>query len=223
MELTFFFGTVPTMHHASLSLTPLFEKLVPKNRLSKRRINKTREMWDKKKDSMRFYNTIFTSYDELYAKEQETKYNIILKSMKKTSFGTILDVGCGSGLFLQKIANVSKIRVGVDISHKMLSNAKKNNTSSTYLICADADYLPFKKKIFDSVFTFTFLQNMPDPKSTLHEIGRVGKHKSIFGITFHNNSNVIQKALDWLKDIGISYQEIADDTALKDHFFILER
>ena len=193
---------------------------MPKNRSSAQNIDETRrERWGKKKHSMRFYNIIFARYDELYAIEQDIKYNLILRSFRKNSLKMVLDIGCGSGLFLEKIINISKMRVGIDFSQKMLTNAKKIN-ALTHYICADADYLPLRERVFDSVFAFTVIQNIPDPKSTLLEMIRVAKRESFFGITFPNNVNLDEKVLNWFKDVGMSSQEMVNDTGLKDRVFI---
>ena len=50
-------------------------------------------------------------------------------------------------------------------------------------LCADADNLPFLDRSFDQIFTFTLLQNMPNPSKTLKEICRVANTGSQVIIT----------------------------------------
>src|SRR3989344_8792323 len=60
----------------------------------------------------------------------------------------VLEVGCGNAAILKNIN--SKLTVGIDLSYNMLAEAKKH--SNSFLINADAEYLPFKNKIFDKIF-----------------------------------------------------------------------
>ena len=59
-------------------------------------------------------------YDLRYKSEQESKYAKILKCVKLTSHDTVLDIGCGTGLFLLRLEVQS---VGLDISPALVSRA----------------------------------------------------------------------------------------------------
>jgi ubiquinone/menaquinone biosynthesis C-methylase UbiE len=86
----------------------------------------------------------------------------------------ILDVGIGTGLFLNEVARHWTL-IGTDLSLRMLHIAKKRAKKSTNveLVLADADYLPFKERVFQIVTTFTLLQNVPHPLKTIQELKRV--------------------------------------------------
>lgn len=114
------------------------------------------------------------TYDRRYYKIQLAKYETLLPYLNINPPNWILDVGVGTGLFLEKIEQWAMI-IGVDISLNMLRIAKKRvkNYSHIELILADADYLPFKENIFPIVTTFTLLQNVPNPLETIKELFRV--------------------------------------------------
>jgi ubiquinone/menaquinone biosynthesis C-methylase UbiE len=120
------------------------------------------------------YNTTAESYDEQYAQEQAAKYRAAQKVLEPTCYSTVLDVGCGSGLFFPCIADKVQLVVGVDISRNLLFKAKTRAKPfyNVHIVQADADYLPFKTAAFDVVFSFTMLQNMPTPKKTILEFKR---------------------------------------------------
>ncbi|MEJ2079969.1 MAG: methyltransferase domain-containing protein, partial [Acidobacteriota bacterium] len=82
---------------------------------------------------------------------------------------TVLDVGCGTGLFFSHIATEAQTVVGVDISRLLLLQAKERvrDFPSVLLVQADADHLPFRDACFNVVLAFTVLQNMPKPSETL--------------------------------------------------------
>ena len=85
----------------------------------------SRKSWNRKKESACFYNETATSYRELYTEEQMRKYDAALKVLRDPFLGIVLDVGCGQGLFLQRIFANSTLRVGIDVSLGMLAGAVK--------------------------------------------------------------------------------------------------
>ncbi|MCX8170523.1 MAG: methyltransferase domain-containing protein [Candidatus Bathyarchaeota archaeon] len=145
------------------------------------------EYWRIKRETARYYDKIAKIYDMLYRYEQNLKINEILKNFGIKSGGIILDIGCGSGLLFEYIADSSGLIVGADISIGVLRRAKnlvrRRKLRTVDLVRADADFLPFKDHVFDRVFAITMLQNMPNPKLTLKEILRVTKESSEIIIT----------------------------------------
>ena len=130
--------------------------------------------WSKKRSIANRYNITSDSYDEQYAQEQTAKYRAVKKMFLHFSPNVVLDVGCGSGLFFSYVADKAHTVVGVDLSRKLLFKAKvtANSFDNVHVVQADADHLPFKQVLFDVVFSFTMLQNMPAPKKTLLEFKR---------------------------------------------------
>jgi len=174
---------------------------------------------ERKKDSMRFYDATASSYEELYGKEQEAKYDAALKALGTAQLGKVLDVGCGPATFLRRIIPVSTLRVGVDVSRRMLENARGTDSSPVHLLCADADFLPLRDEALDSAFAFTLLQNMPDPTSTLREMLRVVRPGGTLVITLSTSSELGRGASHWLREVGVSYKEAEPDSS-KDYVFI---
>jgi len=210
------------MYFESLSLPPQNKKLYQEGSLEMVRCS-GRESWDTKKDSVDFYNATAASYRELYTDEQIRKYDVALKSLRAIPVGTVLDVGCGQGLFLQRISENSFLRVGVDVSLKMLEEAKEVTRSVADLLCADADYLPFKEQVFDSVFSFTLLQNMPDPSFTLCEMLRITGRSGIVLVSFPKRSRALEEICVWFKKNIEPWVKVDSDTVSKDHMFIFRR
>ena len=73
-------------------------------------------------------------------------------------FGLILDTVCGNGDKIEyfKKLETTKGAVGMDIAEDILKG-------KTNRICADAQYLPFKSDIFDSVIYSELLEHLPNP------------------------------------------------------------
>ena len=180
----------------------------------------SRKSWNRKRESTCFYDETATSYRELYTEEQMRKYDAALKVLRDPFLGIVLDVGCGQGLFLQRIFANSTLRVGIDFSLGMLAGAKKVTGFVADFLCADADHLPFREQVFDSVFSFTLLQNMPDPSFTLCEILRVAGTNGLVVASFPMNSRLLEETHIWFKKTNKLWVKADSDAASKDHIFL---
>ena len=96
----------------------------------------------------------------------------VLDFVKKVR-GKTLDVGCGNGAVTKLLKNA----VGVDISEKLLSEARKK--SSNKFLKAKCEDLPFDDNEFDNVLLIAVLHNLrkTSRKKCLFEIHRVLKKK----------------------------------------------
>ena len=144
--------------------------------------------WRLKRRIIRHYDVLAGAYDSLYGDEQKAKIGSILKSLRLMRGGTVLDVGCGTGLLMEYIAGRVDHLVGVDLSSNSLRVAVERSrrlgiTEKVSLIRADADFLPFKDDVFSLIFALTLLQNIPEPGNVIHEVSRVAEKDSIFAVT----------------------------------------
>ena len=98
---------------------------------------------------------------------------------KKNKF-TFLDLGCGNGWVVRKVAkNPLCIRaVGIDGAEKMISNAKSLSKDSTEYILADIDTFQSVEK-YDIIHSMEVLYYLDNPKEVIKKISE-----------------------DWLKDNG---------------------
>jgi ubiquinone/menaquinone biosynthesis C-methylase UbiE len=143
------------------------------------------ERWNKKRRIMCRYDLTASIYDMRYEQEQTAKIEAALKDDSIHTSGLVLDVGCGSGLLFQHVAEKSAGVIGLDISRKTLTNAKKRAKEfrNVHIVLADADRMPFNDGLFDGVYAFTVIQNMPDPADTLAEMRNVARVGSTVVVT----------------------------------------
>ncbi|MDI6805478.1 MAG: methyltransferase domain-containing protein [Candidatus Bathyarchaeia archaeon] len=136
--------------------------------------------WKKKRSIVRRYDLTAQIYDMRYAQEQTAKIKAALEESIIERFAWVLDVGCGTGILFDYIAEKAETIVGLDISKKILLCAKNRakNFGNVHLILADADNIPIKENVFTHVFGITVLQNMPNPTKTLREIRRIAKENA---------------------------------------------
>lgn len=86
----------------------------------------------------------------------------------------LLDVGCGTGHYMARLAGLGYTVSGVDGSEEMLKHAKANNPGAD-IRRADVESLPFPDGSFDVVIAIEVLRYLPDPSKCISEMGRVLK------------------------------------------------
>jgi ubiquinone/menaquinone biosynthesis C-methylase UbiE len=93
----------------------------------------------------------------------------------------ILDVGCGSGLFIKMLGAKGALVHGIDLCDELLAIAKKRNPEAI-LLNQDMNYLPFPDNSFDYVTGFNSIQYAENVLHVLGEIKRVLKSKAKLAI-----------------------------------------
>lgn len=180
--------------------------------------------WAKKREVMRNYNRSARVYDAQYAKEQGAKIEAALKHVVLKESSLVLDVGCGTGLLFEHVGESVELLVGLDISLRILQEAKKRvkRFREATLIRADADFMPFLNQVFDRIFAITLLQNTPDPLQTLHEMKRVSKHPSIMVATGLKKEFPQKAFIRLLEGAGLKPTVIRADARLRGSIAIIE-
>ena len=164
-----------------------------------------------------YYNGIAKGYDELHESEQQKKIDIILENIEINKSDTILDVGCGTGLLLERIESKCMEAIGVDPSEELLAIAQRR--SGSQLLHGFAESLPFKDNEFDVVVSITAIQNFDNIEQGLKEIKRVGK--DCFVLTALKKSEKIEEIKKIINKILID-SNIRTIEEEKDLIFIIK-
>jgi ubiquinone/menaquinone biosynthesis C-methylase UbiE len=87
----------------------------------------------------------------------------------------LLDVGCGTGAAVRGAAEVVERAVGVDLSPKMLAQARERarGLSNVEFVEGDSEKLPFRDGEFTAVLCTTSLHHYPRPEAAAREMARV--------------------------------------------------
>jgi len=178
--------------------------------------------WDKKRRIMSHYDHQAKVYDLRYLEEQDAKIRAALNRMLLISNELILDIGCGTGFLFHHINKTTAFLMGIDISLKLLREAKERtkNLSNIALIRADADNTPFPNHIFYRIFAITLLQNMPNPKKTISEMRRIGKPEALFVVTGLKKKFTRESFIDLLKQAQLKISILQTNEHLKDYIAI---
>ncbi|TRO45795.1 methyltransferase domain-containing protein, partial [Candidatus Bathyarchaeota archaeon] len=126
------------------------------------------------------------------------------------------------GLLFSHISSENARIVGVDVSKKLLLQAreKARKQQNVHVVQADADYSPFRDSVFNTVFAFTVLQNMPKPPETLKEIYRVMWQDAFVVATGLKKVFSLENLRAVLGEAGFFVVSVEDDEKVKGYIAI---
>jgi ubiquinone/menaquinone biosynthesis C-methylase UbiE len=121
------------------------------------------------------YDGIAVIYDNRYDRARGRDYHShisrqVLATLPKGGF--ILDVGCGTGLFLQRYITNGGGGIGLDISPGMITEARRRLPGSEFTV-GTAENLPFRDGTFDAVASLLAFSYLKNPDQMLAEARRV--------------------------------------------------
>ncbi len=121
------------------------------------------------------YDTVADTYDHHYDHHRGKKYhthlsNHLLKVLPVR--GNLLDIGCGTGLFVEKYIRTGGCGTGIDISEKMVAKARRRCPECEFLV-GTGEKLPFRDGSFNAVSSVLVFSYVRDPVSMLAEVHRV--------------------------------------------------
>jgi len=90
---------------------------------------------------------------------------------------TVLEVGCGTGIYTVHWIKSSKKLYGLDISRGMLvrlrEKIKKTDSDDLFTIAGDSERMPFRSRRFDFVMSVNTVEHLDDVPAALREMRRV--------------------------------------------------
>ena len=104
----------------------------------------------------------------------ERRAALLVELSALSSQQKVLELGCGTGIFTEKLSGCGANLTAADISVELLTQARHrlSGMSNVTLVLADGETLPFQDEIFDAVVGSAILHHLP-LKSSLREIRRV--------------------------------------------------
>jgi ubiquinone/menaquinone biosynthesis C-methylase UbiE len=95
----------------------------------------------------------------------------------------VLEVGCGTGLVLERLSRFARTAKGVDLSPGMLERARGRGLD---VVEGSATELPFEAAAFDVTCSFKVLAHVPDIRLALSEMARVTRPGGVVVAEFYN-------------------------------------
>jgi ubiquinone/menaquinone biosynthesis C-methylase UbiE len=178
--------------------------------------------WEEKKASMVYYNQISEGYTQLHGGEQREKYQTALEALDGFHTDLVVDVGCGTGLFINMVTGKVGEIVGVDSSKEMVKKANCVKSENGHVVLCDADNLPFGETTFDTAVAFTLLQNVVDPSITIRQITSTLKPSSRAVLTALKTERSREAFVNLIEDAGLLVARILDEDRVNEYIAVCQ-
>lgn len=138
-----------------------------------------------KKDNRAYYD----EFADWYERGRDRGYHAMIDDLEVDLLGDyipgkeVLEVGCGTGLIMNRIAGRARRCVGIDISHGMLQQAAARGLEVAQ---ADVTALPFADESFDVVCSFKVLAHVKEIDKAMAEMVRVTRPGGQLILEFYN-------------------------------------
>lgn len=135
----------------------------------------------------------YDAFSETYDSRRQSGYHRLIDDqaaelVRRVGEGQhVLEVGCGTGLILERIARFAGRAEGVDISPRMLGKALERGLSAQL---ADVSSLPFEDESFDVVCSFKVLAHVRDWEVALKEMMRVLRPNGHLIVDVYNRNSL---------------------------------
>ncbi|MEA4857980.1 MAG: class I SAM-dependent methyltransferase [Solidesulfovibrio sp.] len=136
-------------------------------------------MWDN--ETARRYDAWFQTPPGAFALTREIRLIERLTSDWPRRGQRLLEIGCGTGIFLDVLHGAGFDVTGLDASPAMLEAARRRLGAKADLHLGDAGHLPFDDNAFEFGVLLTVLEFCPDPALALREAARVTKKALLVG------------------------------------------
>ena len=138
------------------------------------------------------YNKIAQDYNNK-RKRPWSDFQIYIENLKNSKFafdGTIMDLGCANGRHLELLKEPNNKLIGIDNSIEFIDIAQERvkkrfsderDYNKIQLILSDMNFLPFRKKSFDTIFSVAVIHHIHNKnlrKEFFSNIHKLLKNKS---------------------------------------------
>tara|TARA_X000000950_G_scaffold287543_1_gene400215 strand:+ start:1599 stop:2363 length:765 start_codon:yes stop_codon:yes gene_type:complete len=141
------------------------------------------------------YNKVAKNYEQKMAETfvgalnrhvQDDILNEITPIIK--DYSSILDLGCGDGIFMRKITKINPtiLSVGIDASDELIELGKKQSSDLMSFYVGDAMKHNLKSK-FDVIIALALIHRLSDVTSFFNNLNKINHSETIHVITTMNN------------------------------------
>lgn len=122
-------------------------------------------------------------------RQNAAMYDATEALLRARSGDTVLDIGCGNGVMLDRLARACGCYlIGTDISEDVLETAKHRLAGKkAEFLCSSVDGMPIKNATVDKAFTINTMYFWDDLAKGFSEVARVLKPGGLFIGTHYTN------------------------------------
>lgn len=139
----------------------------------------------------------FEIWGAYHQHRHEMRYDILGDQSRRylPSGGALLDIGCGSALVVDRIADIDAHYVGLDFPDHHMRYVKdrftdRPTTMRLDFVRGDGERLPFADGYFDVIVMSEVIEHLFRPEHAVWELARVMKPGGVFIMTTNNASEV---------------------------------
>ena len=133
---------------------------------------------------------------------ERKRVNKIVEFIQATPTDTVVEVGCGAGVVLEKFP--AGHLIGLDLSGYILQKAKSRLANrNTDLMQANAEMLPLPGEAFNKLVCTEVIEHVVEPRNVVKELSRIATSDATIVITIPNE-NLIDNLKQVLKRLGLS-------------------
>lgn len=121
-----------------------------------------------------FFSNFAEGYDVFTEKAYKRLLDIFIREIHPVHDEIIVDIGCGSGAFTEKVFNLCKGNsvVGMDMSQVMIEKAKDRNAEIDYIV-GDMEKMPYHDESCDIVILSGVLHHLNGLDAAIKEMYRI--------------------------------------------------
>jgi len=136
-------------------------------------------------DKAAFFDRWAASYDGLFPSVFYQAVHVrLLESIQLSAIASVLELGCGTGKLLNRLADAQShlTGTGIDFSAGMIEQARQRTPFGDRLqfVPGNVETLPFDSATFDGIFCSISFLHYPHPERVLQEVARVLKQDGHF-------------------------------------------
>ena len=139
------------------------------------------------KNKETYWSRFTEEYEEKQQKVVGKELFLLTKEevLKENNLRSVLELGCGTGLYTETLQKIAKNLVATDFSEKMIAFAKqkRGNLKNVKFMQANALNLEFNAKSFDAVFMANLIHVIGNANRVIQESNRVLKRGGLLIIT----------------------------------------
>ncbi|HWH27882.1 MAG TPA: class I SAM-dependent methyltransferase [Mycobacteriales bacterium] len=139
----------------------------------------------------------FDLWGAYHQHRHELRYDLVAEQVRRAvpAGGRVLDVGCGSALVADRLADLDVHYVGTDLAHHHLVFARDKPSAAAgrvrrSLLAAGAEQLPLPEASVDVVVMSEVIEHLVRPELAVWEIARVLRPGGVFVMTTNNASEM---------------------------------
>lgn len=115
----------------------------------------------------------------------------VLRYLESHGNGRLLDVGCGPGILLARLARSRFDLFGIDRSAAMIEEAEARTAHHPiHLKVGQVEHLPYPSGFFDVILALGVLEYVPDIDAAIAELARVARPNAIILVSMLNRTSV---------------------------------